>query len=151
MEAGETRRDSPEEVMAGAVEVIMMDLDSAEREDSGLVVEPHEDAEVLGVVEVAEVATLEVVSVEVRATVLVAVGLEEADLEGEASVEEGALVEIHSVKAVSAEIAIILGMMMVPELSEAEVDLGASVTTNLVGEVELSVAKMRRARRSSSR
>jgi len=137
--------------MAGAVEVIMMDLDSAEREDSGLVVEPHEDAEVLGVVEVAEVATLEVVSVEVRATVLVAVGLEEADLEVEASVEEGALVEIHSVEAVSAEIAIILGMMMVPELSEAEVDLGASVTTNLVGEVELSVAKMRRARRSSSR
>ena len=46
--------------MAGAVEVIMMDLDSAEREDSGLVVEPHEDAEVLGVVEVAEVAILEV-------------------------------------------------------------------------------------------
>jgi len=137
--------------MAGAVEVIMMDLDSAEREDSGLVVEPHEDAEVLGVVEVAEVATLEVVSVEVRATVLVAVGLEEADLEVEASVEEGALVEIHSVEAVSAEIAIILGMMMVPELSEAAVDLGALVTTNLVGEAELSVAKMRRARRSSSR
>jgi len=137
--------------MAGAVEVIMMDLDSAEREDSGLVVEPHEDAEVLGVVEVAEVAILEVVSVEVRATVLVAVGLEEADLEVEASVEEGALVEIHSVEAVSAEIAIILGMMMVPELSEAAVDLGALETTNLVGEVELSVAKMRRARRSSSR
>jgi len=137
--------------MAGAVEVIMMVLDSAEREDSGLVVEPHEDAEVLGVVEVAEVATLEVVSVEVRATVLVAVGLEEADLEVEASVEEGALVEIHSVEAVSAEIAIILGMMMVPELSEAAVDLGALVTTNLVGEAELSVAKMRRARRSSSR
>lgn len=137
--------------MAGAVEVIMMDLDSAEREDSGLVVEPHEDAEVLGVVEVAEVATLEVVSVEVRATVLVAVGLEEADLEVEASVEEGALVEIHSVEAVSAEIAIILGMMMVPELSEAAVDLEGLVTTNLVGEVELSVAKMRRARRSSSR
>jgi len=137
--------------MAGAVEVIMMDLDSAEREDSGLVVEPHEDAEVLGVVEVAEVAILEVVSVEVRATVLVAVGLEEADLEVEASVEEGALVEIHSVEAVSAEIAIILGMMMVPELSEAAVDLEGLVTTNLVGEVELSVAKMRRARRSSSR
>lgn len=137
--------------MAGAVEVIMMVLDSAEREDSGLVVEPHEDAEVLGVVEAAEVATLEVVSVEVRATVLVAVALEEADLEVEASVEEGALVEIHSVEAVSAEIAIILGMMMVPELSEAAVDLGALVTTNLVGEAELSVAKMRRARRSSSR
>lgn len=138
--------------MAGAVEVIMMDLDSAEREDSGLVVEPHEDAEVLGVVEVAEVATLEVVSVEVRATVLVAVALEEADLEVEASVEEGALVEIHSVEAVSAEIAIILGMMMVPELSEAAVDSGASVTTNLVGEeAGLSEAKMRRARRSSSR
>lgn len=139
--------------MAGAVEVIMMDLDSAEREDSGLVVEPHEDAEVLVVAEVAGVATLEVVSVEVRATVLVAVGLEEADLEveEEASVEEGALVEIHSVEAVSAEIAIILGMMMVPELSEAAVDLGALVTTNLVGEAELSVAKMRRARRSSSR
>jgi len=138
--------------MAGAVEVIMMVLDSAEREDSGLVVEPHEDAEVLGVVEAAEVATLEVVSVEVRATVLVAVGLEEADLEVEASVEEGALVEIHSVEAVSAEIAIILGMMMVPELSEAAVDLGALVTTNLVGEAELlSVAKKRRVRRSSSR
>jgi len=137
--------------MAGAVEVIMMVLDSAEREDSGLVVEPHEDAEVLVVAEVAGVATLEVVSVEVRATVLVAVGLEEADLEVEASVEEGALVEIHSVEAVSAEIAIILGMMMVPELSEAAVDLGALVTTNLVGEAELSVAKMRRARRSSSR
>ena len=88
---------------------------------------------------------------EVRATVLVAVGLEEADLEVEASVEEGALVEIHSVEAVSAEIAIILGMMMVPELSEAAVDLEGLVTTNLVGEVELSVAKMRRARRSSSR
>ena len=89
---------------------------------------------------------------EVRATVLVAVGLEEADLEVEASVEEGALVEIHSVEAVSAEIAIILGMMMVPELSEAAVDLGALVTTNLVGEAELlSVAKKRRVRRSSSR
>ena len=36
-------------------------------------------------------------------------------------VEEGALVEIHSVEEVSAEIAIILGMMMVPELSEAAV------------------------------
>lgn len=138
--------------MAGAVEVIMMVLDSAEREDSGLVVEPHEDAEVLVVAEVAGVATLEVVSVEVRATVLVAVGLEEADLEVEASVEEGALVEIHSVGEVSAEIAIILGMMMVPELSEAAVDLGALVTTNLVGEAELlSVAKKRRVRRSSSR
>lgn len=138
--------------MAGAVEVIMMDLDSAEMEDSGLVVEPHEDAEVLGVAEVAGVATLEVVSVEVRATVLAAVGLEEADLEVEASVEEGALVEIHSVEEVSAEIAIILGMMMVPELSEAAVDLGALVTTNLVGEAELlSVAKKRRVRRSSSR
>ena len=89
---------------------------------------------------------------EVRATVLVAVALEEADLEVEASVEEGALVEIHSVEAVSAEIAIILGMMMVPELSEAAVDLGALVTTNLVGEAELlSVAKKRRVRRSSSR
>lgn len=140
--------------MAGAVEVIMMVLDSAEREDSGLVVEPHEDAEVLVVAEVAGVATLEVVSVEVRATVLAAVGLEEADLEveEEASVEEGALVEIHSVEEVSAEIAIILGMMMVPELSEAAVDLGALVTTNLVGEAELlSVAKKRRVRRSSSR
>ena len=89
---------------------------------------------------------------EVRATVLVAVGLEEADLEGEDSVEEGALVEIHSVGEVSAEIAIILGMMMVPELSEVAVDLGALVTTNLVGEAELlSVAKKRRVRRSSSR
>ena len=89
---------------------------------------------------------------EVRATVLAAVGLEEADLEVEASVEEGALVEIHSVEEVSAEIAIILGMMMVPELSEAAVDLGALVTTNLVGEAELlSVAKKRRVRRSSSR
>ena len=89
---------------------------------------------------------------EVRATVLVAVGLEEADLEVEASVEEGALVEIPSVEEVSAEIAIILGMMMVPELSEAAVDLGALVTTNLVGEAELlSVAKKRRVRRSSSR
>ena len=93
---------------------------------------------------------------EARVTVLVAVGLEEADIAVvEASVEEGALVEIHSVEAVSAEIAIILGMMMVPELSEAAVDLGALVTTNLVEEegeeVELLVAMMRRARRSSSR
>ena len=56
-EAGVTRRDSPEEVTAEAVEVTMMVLASAGREDSGLEEEPHEDAEVLGV---AEVATLEV-------------------------------------------------------------------------------------------
>ena len=97
---------------------------------------------------------LQVVSVEARATVLVVVGLEEADIAVvEASGEEGDLVEIHSVEAVSVEIAIILGMMMVPELSEAAVVLGALVTTNLVEEeeAELSVAMMRRARRSSSR
>ena len=93
---------------------------------------------------------------EARVTVLVAVGLEEADIAVvEASGEEGDLAEIHLVEAASAEIAIILGMMMVPELSEAAVDLGALVTTNLVEEereeVELLVAMMRRARRSSSR
>ena len=43
--------------MAEAVEVTMMVLASAEREDSGLVEEPQEDAEVLGA---AEVAILEV-------------------------------------------------------------------------------------------
>ena len=93
---------------------------------------------------------------EARVTVLVAVGLEEADIAVvEASGEEGDLAEIHLVEAASAEIAIILGMMMVPELSEAAVDLGALVTTNLVEEegeeVELLVAMMRRARKSSSR
>ena len=93
---------------------------------------------------------------EARVTVLVAVGLEEADIAVvEASGEEGDLAEIHLVEAASAEIAIILGMMMVPELSEAAVDLGALVTTNLVEEegeeLELLVAMMRRARRSSSR
>ena len=93
---------------------------------------------------------------EARVTVLVAVGLEEADIAVvEASGEEGDLAEIHLVEAASAEIAIILGMMMVQGLSEAVVDLGALVTTNLVEEereeVELLVAMMRRARRSSSR
>ena len=93
---------------------------------------------------------------EARVTVLVAVGLEEADIAVvEASGEEGDLAEIHLVEAASAEIAIILGMMMVLELSEAAVDLGALVTTNLVEgegeEEELLVAMMRRARRSSSR
>ena len=56
-EAGATRRDSPEEVMAEAVEVTMMDQASAETEDSGLEEEPREDAEVSGA---AEVATSEV-------------------------------------------------------------------------------------------
>ena len=93
---------------------------------------------------------------EAKETVLVvAVGLEdEADLvvEAAASVEEGVLVEIRLVEAVSAEIAITLGMMMVPGLSVAAVDLEASVITSLAGAGEvLLVAMTMRGRRSSSR